>query len=172
MVSWERLRTDFRAFGRLAGYSIPIGHPSAFCRRLTGPGRNIPAVVSYDMIALSLCWRVACWPRSHNAIVGPRELTSDIVRRGRSLMGLADYSLRNRILFLADDTGLCCDGSDIIGAAHSDSGAMGIDYPAGMIPMSFTMPNASLIPGCHLKYIVRLMSRPETTVVTNFPPAG
>lgn len=52
-MNWESLRSDLRAFGRLARYNIPHGEDSRLARELLRGERMIP-LVGADMQMLAL----------------------------------------------------------------------------------------------------------------------
>ncbi len=89
------------------------------------------------------------------------------------LMSESDDELRERIHFHNfGREGFSCHGSTLIGAIHCASGTLGLDLPATREPLTFFIPDSNLIPGAHLKYIPRQLSRIGTTVIINHARQG
>lgn len=173
-MTWDELRTDLRAFARLAHFTVEPGPDSALLRRMHAGRAFAPCTgVSLKMLALVMCWRVACWPRSTTLIVTPRlDISKRLIRIANHLMARAHEDLRARVLFVPRDEGLTCANSDIVGAVHCSSGTLGLSLPVSREPLTFLIPNVDRIPGCHLKYVPLMLSRPGTTVVVNSPRQG
>ena len=173
-MKWEQFRSDLRGFARLAYYTIPFGTDSLLIRRLLRGEPSISSVGSkLETLALVMCWRVACWPRSMTLVVTPCErYTRKLIRIAHGMMMEAEDVLRDRVWFTARRQGMTCAGSDIIGVAHCSSGTLGMTLPDGTEPLTFLVPNLDLIPGCHQKYLRRLTSRKGTTAIVNAPRDG
>lgn len=175
-MKWDSFRSDLRAFGRLAHYVIAPGENARLARGLLRGEPSISLLgASLEMLALVVCWRVACWPRSTTLIVTPHKAQARslfVVAHG--LMSEADEDLRKRVLFLPGGLGLC-DVSSKVCATHCLSGTLGLTLPqatAGEDPLTFLIPHLDLIPGPHLKYIPRFQARNGTTVIANVLKEG
>lgn len=171
-MKWDSFRSDLRAFGRLAHYNIAPREDARLIRLLLRGDPLITTVgVSLELLALVMCWRVACWPRSTTLIVTPQEKQAKgLLRVAHDLMSEADEELRERVLFLPGGKGLTSDISTKVCATHCLPGTLGLTLPvpaAGEEPLTFLVPDLDLISGPHQKYLSRFKTRFGTTVLAN-----
>lgn len=147
MVAWNYLRTDLRAFSRLAHFTIPAGPESALVRHLHADSPHIQTTVDAQMLAFVLCWRVACWPRSTNLIVTPTlAISKRLFTIAHTMMSNAHDDLRERIVFFPHMDGLSCAQSEILGGVHCPSGTLGLDFSESRDPLTFIIPDFDTIP--------------------------
>lgn len=169
-MSLERFREDFRGFADKTDYSIAgVGPESALVRRLNNARSNITCAVSLRMLALVLCWRVACWNRSVSLIVTPSvESAKALMAEAFTLMSSAEAEVRCAVFFHPKKVAMSNPKGIELGAVHAFSGTMGLDLPVADEPFTVVLPDYDAIPGAHLSYLRKLASRPGTTIISNF----
>lgn len=169
-MSLERFREDFRGFADKTDYSVAgVGPESALVRRLNNGRSNITSKVSLRMLALVLCWRVACWDRSVSLVITPSvEAARALMAEAFTLTTTAEAEVRAAIHFHPRKVAMSNPKGLELGAVHAFSGSMGLDLPVTNEPFTVMLPDYDSIPGPHLTYLGKLLSRPGTTLISNF----
>ena len=168
-MNWAPFRTDIRSFGRMAGYLIPIGPDTKIVRDLMSAERR-PIIgtnfSSMRTMALVAMWRAACWPSSVTLVMGSKiTLRLLIATANQILEECNNFDLQNRLMISGDRIRCVASADDNV--VYAASGTLGIHIKPSDQPLTVLIPDMDEIPGCHQKYIPKLASRAETTILLN-----
>lgn len=172
-MTWSRFRQDFAGFAHLCSFELTdAGRILAIM--LNRQDRFISTVgLEPSILMLIACWRAACWPRSTTILLTPsKEHARELLNIARSAMSFASDEVRRRVLFLQNDEGIISTEADVVNVVHAMPGTLGLELPQSRETLTILIPDLDRIPGCHLKYLGRLKSRPGTCLVLNSAVRG